>query len=151
MSRLSLVLQSSATQRWTESARNDGNAGCSRGGAERNQTRLGLVHGLRRQTEQRDRSNAEHHSPWNEAVDGEDYQVREGMWSLVGVSFVSEGAQYRAITGHVYNEEGSWYQRYGPEAECKKWVVRIPTVDMMEEGKVQVKKLGLLNIQQSTS
>ena len=88
MSRLSLVLQSSATQRWTESARNDGNAGCSRGGAERNQTRIGLVHGLRRQTEQRDRSNEEHHSPWNEAADGEDYQVREGMWSLVGVSFV---------------------------------------------------------------
>ena len=147
MSRLSLVLQSSATQRWTESARNDGNAGCSRGGAERNQTRIGLVHGLRRQTEQRDRSNEEHHSPWNEAVDGEDHQVREGMWLLVGVSFVQEGARY----GHVYNEEGSWYQRYGPEAECKKWVVRIPTVDMMEEGKVQLKKLGPLNIQQSPS
>ena len=49
---------------------------------------IGLVHGLRRQTEQRDRSNEEHHSPWNEAADGEDHQVREGMWSLVGVSFV---------------------------------------------------------------
>ena len=58
MSRLSLELKSSATDRRTESARNDGNDGSTHRGAARNQTRTVSVDGLCRQTEQRDRGNA---------------------------------------------------------------------------------------------
>ena len=42
------------------------------------------------------------------------YRVREGIWIPDGLTFVN------AITGHVYNEEGSWYQMYVPEAEWNK-------------------------------
>ena len=35
----------------------------------------------------------------------------QGIWIPVGLTFVNEGIGYCAITGHVHNEEGSWYQR----------------------------------------
>ena len=57
MSRLSLLLMSSATERWTQSDLNDDNDGCTRVGAAGNQTIIWLVDGLRRQTGQSDRSN----------------------------------------------------------------------------------------------
>ena len=48
------------------------------------------------------------------------YRVREGIWIPDGLTFVNENTKYCAITGHVYNEEGSWYQMHVPEAEWNK-------------------------------
>ena len=85
--------------------------------------------------------------------------VHAGHWSISGTrrnldsSWIvrrQSGHAHCAITGPVHNEEGSWYQRDDPEAEWKKWVVRIPTVKTMEEGKLQVTQQGReVNIQQA--
>ena len=63
------------------------------------------------------------------------HQARKGTWTVIGLTFVHKGIKDRAITGQVHGEEASWYRRYVPDSEMVKWVVRISTVKMMEEGK----------------
>ena len=49
---------------------------------------------------------------------------------------------YCAITGIVYDEEGSWYMISATDKEMNKCVVRITTVKVMEEGTLQVRQQG---------
>ena len=69
----------------------------------------------------------------------QEYQVRKGIWSPVEFSFVDEGIWY-------YHRSRLQRKRILvpqtlPEAEWKKWVVRIDTVEK-EEDKLQIKKQG---------
>ena len=69
-------------------------------------------------------------------------QVREETWTLVGLTFVDEGTEYSVITGEVKDKEGSWYMRYVPVKGMEKWVLRITTVYVMEEGILQMRRQG---------
>ena len=70
------------------------------------------------------------------------YPARKGSWTSVGLTFVNEGIRYCAITGKVYDEEGSWYNMFVPDNEMAQYAVRIPRVKLMEEGTLQSRKQG---------
>ena len=56
------------------------------------------------------------------------------------IDFLQRRKKYFEITGTVDDKEGSWYKIFVPDNDVEKLVLKFHTVQVMEEGKPQVRK-----------